>query len=78
MNKQINERFTRLSSISNDSMIYLDHAGATLPSSNQLNEYFNLLLSLPLCNPHTNNLLSNSLNERINQTRQLILDFFCV
>ena len=52
--------------------IYLDHAGATIPSPSMLSLIFDDLLKEPLGNPHS----QKSTSSKIDSIRLMILDYF--
>ncbi|VDP41599.1 unnamed protein product [Heligmosomoides polygyrus] len=43
-------------------MPYLDHAGAALPSEEQLKEVFDMALKIPLANPHSHHATGTTTN----------------
>jgi molybdenum cofactor sulfurtransferase len=57
-------------------LLYLDHAGATLPDHMQLHDYYQFLMTSTLANPHSRGPLGENLNQIIDSTRQEILNHF--
>ncbi|CAH9115320.1 unnamed protein product [Cuscuta epithymum] len=56
--------------------VYLDHAGATLHSESQMEEVFKELNSTVYGNPHSQSSCSMSSNDRVQEARQQVLEFF--
>ena len=56
--------------------IYLDHAGATLPSQKQLQDIFEFIAKNTMANPHSNGPLGDRSCQEISRCRELILDHF--
>ncbi|VDL71805.1 unnamed protein product [Nippostrongylus brasiliensis] len=59
-------------------MPYLDHAGAALPSEQQLREVFELALRIPLANPHSHHATATTTHMMVQDARFRILDHFDV
>eukprot|EP00039_Didymoeca_costata_P008948 m.118895 g.118895 ORF g.118895 m.118895 type:complete len:365 (+) comp14295_c0_seq3:103-1197(+) len=56
--------------------VYLDHAGATLYSKDQVVEHSNMLLSNLLGNPHSGNPSSMATTQAVENVRNIILRYF--
>ncbi|VDK43821.1 unnamed protein product, partial [Cylicostephanus goldi] len=64
-------------------MPYLDHAGAALPSEQQLKEVFEAALSMPLANPHSHHSTATAThlmveNARLRSSYFMVLEHFDV
>ena len=60
----------------NTDNIYLDHAGATLPSKTQLQSVFDELNNTEFSNPHSKSKLSQNTDDEIEKARLLVLSHF--
>ncbi|XGW35392.1 hypothetical protein V3C99_018978, partial [Haemonchus contortus] len=60
------------------SMPYLDHAGAALPSEQQLKEAFDLALKVPLANPHSHHMTAATTHSMVQDARLRVLEHFDV
>ena len=56
-------------------VVYLDHAGATLPARSQITQSMNLLTADFAANPHSLSTLGRRTHERVDRMRDLILRF---
>lgn len=59
-------------------MAYLDHAGAALPSEEQLKEVFDMALKIPLANPHSHHATGTTTNLMVADARLRVLEHFDV
>ena len=59
-----------------EAMVYLDYAGAALPTGSQLDRIHALSRSLALANPHSTGPAAHACHLRVEQSKKAILDFF--
>lgn len=59
-----------------DKTVYLDHAGATIPSKSLLTAVFDELMVMSLGNPHSNGKFSSKSDLLVNEARSSILKHF--
>jgi selenocysteine lyase/cysteine desulfurase len=69
-------RATEYARLDQQGHVYLDYTGGGLYAESQLNDHMALLRNAVLGNPHSKNLTSMAMTQRVEQTRDYVLKYF--